>query len=66
MKSMFAQKDCGGKEIIVECGLAIIAVALLIVFRKQIGDLTKTVMDKCSDAINTMFETSTLAGSGTV
>ena len=59
--NMFAVKDNGGKEVIVECGLAIIAVALLIVFRSAIGNLVKEVMSKCTNAINTMFDTSGLA-----
>ena len=59
--NMFAVKDSGGKEVIVECGLAIIAVELLIVFRSAIGNLVKEVMNKCTNAINTMFDTSGLA-----
>ena len=59
--NMFAVKDNGGKEVIVECGLAIIAVALLIVFRSAIGNLVKEVMNKCTNAIDTMFNTSTLS-----
>ena len=59
--NMFAVKDNGGKEVIVECGLAIIAVALLIVFRNAIGTLVKEVMNKCTSAIDTMFNTSGLA-----
>ena len=58
--NMFAVKDNGGKEVIVECGLAIIAVALLIVFRSAIGNLVKEVMNKCTNAIDTMFNTSNL------
>ena len=58
--NMFAVKDNGGKEVIVECGLAIIAVALLIVFRNAIGTLVKEVMNKCTNAIDTMFNTSNL------
>ena len=58
--NMFAVKDNGGKEVIVECGLAIIAVALLIVFRSAIGNLVKEVMNKCTSAIDTMFNTSNL------
>ena len=61
MKNLFAVKDNGGKEVIVECGLAIIAVALLIVFRSAIGNLVKEVMNKCTNAIDTMFNTSTLS-----
>ena len=58
--NMFAVKDNGGKEVIVECGLAIIAVALLIVFRSAIGNLVKEVMNKCTSALDTMFNTSNL------
>ena len=57
-------KDEGGKEIIIEVGLAVIGVALLIVFRKAIVDLTNTLVSNASDQINRLFEYNTKSENG--
>ena len=49
-------KDEGGKEIIIEVGLAVIGVALLIVFRKAIVDLTNTLISNATVNINKLFQ----------
>lgn len=48
-------KDEGGKEIIIEVGLAVIGVALLIVFRKSISELVTTLINNASTNINQLF-----------
>lgn len=50
-------KHPGAKEIIVELGLAAIAVALLILFRDQISTLVTTVMGDATTKIQEMFGT---------
>ena len=62
MKRLFAKKDNGGKEIIVEVGLAVIAVALLIIFRQAIATLTTTIVTEASTKINELFDASSLSG----
>lgn len=49
-------KDEGGKEIIVEVGLAVISVALLIVYRAAITNLVTELVDECSKAIRSLFQ----------
>ena len=58
MANVLAVKDNGGKEIIVELGLAVIAVALLILFRDEIGKLVKAIMTTATEKINALFNTS--------
>ena len=48
-------KDEGGKEIIVEVGLAVIGVALLILFREEIGKLVKQLIGSATTNINQLF-----------
>lgn len=48
-------KDEGGKEIIVEVGLAVIAVALLIVFRNAITTLVTNLINNAERNINDLF-----------
>lgn len=64
MKNLFKKKDNGGKEIIVEVGLAVIAVALLIIFRQAIANLTTTIVSNAQSKIIELFDTSALSGSG--
>lgn len=59
LKKELMVKDEGGKEIIIEVGLAVIGVALLIVFRKAIVDLTQTLVSNASVNINKLFEYNT-------
>ena len=55
MKAAVMAKDNGGKEIIVELGLAAIAVALLVVYRGQINTLVTGIMGEATTAINGLF-----------
>lgn len=50
-----AKKDHGGKEIIVELGLAAIAVALLLVYRTEINTLVTGIMSDATTAIGGLF-----------
>ncbi len=52
-------KDEGGKEIIVEVGLAVIAVALLIVFRGAITTLVTNLINNAESNINNLFTPAT-------
>ena len=53
-------KDEGGKEIIVEVGLAVVAVALLLIFRDAITALVKNLINSAENNINRLFKESTL------
>ena len=55
MQNMLAVKDNGGKEIIVEVGLAAIAVALLILFRNEIQKLVVAIMKTATSKIQSLF-----------
>ena len=55
VKAAVMAKDNGGKEIIVELGLAAIAVALLVVYRGQINTLVTGIMGEATTAINGLF-----------
>ena len=55
MKAAVMAKENGGKEIIVELGLAAIAVALLVVYRGQINTLVTGIMGEATTAINGLF-----------
>ena len=48
-------KDNGGKEIIVELGLAAIAVALLMVYRTEINGLVTGIMTQATTTIGNLF-----------
>lgn len=48
-------KDKGGKEIIVELGLAAIAVALLLAYRTEINTLVTGIMVQATTAIGNLF-----------
>ena len=49
-------KDEGGKEIIVEVGLAVIAVALLIVFRDAVTGLVERLINSAETNIGNLFK----------
>ena len=53
------KKDEGGKEIIIEVGLAVIGVALLLIFREQIQTLVETLVSKAQANIQLLFTKST-------
>ena len=55
MKVAVMAKDNGGKEIIVELGLAAIAVALLVVYRGQINTLVTGIMTQATTTIGNLF-----------
>ena len=55
MKAAVMAKDNGGKEIIVELGLAAIAVALLMVYRGQINTLVTGIMTQATTTIGNLF-----------
>ena len=57
-------KDNGGKEIIVELGLAAIAVALLMVYRGQINTLVTGIMTQAKTTIGNLFTISLHCGTG--
>lgn len=48
-------RDEGGKEIIVEVGLAVIAVALLIVFRSAIQNLVESLINLANNKMKDMM-----------
>lgn len=54
-KAALAKKDQGGKEIIVELGLAAIAVALLLVYRTEINTLVTGIMSSATTNIGNLF-----------
>ena len=54
-KAALAKKDHGGKEIIVELGLAAIAVALLLVYRTEINTLVTGIMSSATTNIGNLF-----------
>ena len=55
MKVAVMAKDNGGKEIIVELGLAAIAVALLMVYRTEINTLVTGIMSQATTTIGNLF-----------
>lgn len=55
VKESVMRTDKGGKEIIVELGLAGIAVALLIVYRGEINTLVTNIMTQATTAIQGLF-----------
>lgn len=56
LKKELMVKDEGGKEIIIEVGLAVIGVALLIVYRSAITELTQTLIDEATSNIRSLFK----------
>lgn len=55
MKVAVMAKDNGGKEIIVELGLAAIAVALLMVYRTEINTFVTGIMSQATTTIGNLF-----------
>lgn len=55
MKAAVMAKDNGGKEIIVELGLAAIAVALLMVYRTEINGLVTGIISQATTTIGNLF-----------
>ncbi len=59
LKKEMMVKDEGGKEIIVEVGLAVIGVALLIIFRDSVTGLVKTLINDATTNIQKLFGSAT-------
>ena len=55
MNAAVLAKDKGGKEIIVELGLAAIAVALLMVYRTEVNTLVTGIMSQATTTIGNLF-----------
>lgn len=55
MKAKVMASDKGGKEIIVELGLTVVAVALIVVFRDNIKTLVDTIMGQATTTITGLF-----------
>ena len=55
IKTTVMKKDKGGKEIIVELGLTVVAVALIVVFRDQIKTLVDNIMGQATTTITGLF-----------
>ena len=56
LKKEMMVKDDGGKESIIEVGLAVIGVALLIMYRSSITDLTQTLISEATVQIRSLFK----------
>lgn len=55
MKTAIMASDKGGKEIIVELGLTVVAVALIVVFRDSIKTLVDSIMSSATTTITGLF-----------
>ena len=55
MKAAIMTSDKGGKEIIVELGLTVVAVALIVVFRENIKTLVDGIMSEATTTITGLF-----------
>lgn len=54
-KSGFWKKESGGKEVLVEVGLAVVAITLLLVFKTAIGTYMETMMTSMTNAMTKLF-----------
>lgn len=55
MKNAILTADKGGKEIIVELGLTVVAVALIVIFRGEIKALVDNIMSQATTTITNLF-----------
>jgi len=55
VKAAVLATDKGGKEIIVELGLTVVAVALIVVFRTEIKTLIDNIMATATTTITNLF-----------
>ena len=55
MKNAILTADKGGKEIIVELGLTVVAVALIVIFRGEIKSLVDNIMSQATTTITNLF-----------
>lgn len=56
-KNLFMTKDNGDKAIVVEVGLAVIAVVLLVVFQGQMKNFIETLVSNMMTEISTILTT---------
>ena len=56
IKERVLNKKKGGKEIIMEVGLAAVGVVLLVVFRDQLTTLVQTLIGNVTTEISTVFK----------
>lgn len=49
------KKDAGGKEILVELGLAVVAIALLVIFKSSISKAITTISTTLQEHIANLF-----------
>lgn len=54
---LFAGKDAGDKAIVVEVGLAVIAVVLLVVFQGKMTTFVETLVQNMTTEISTILST---------
>lgn len=62
LNKVFMKKDCGDKAIVVEVGLAVIAVVLLVVFQGEMGTFIETMIGDMTTKISTILSTGVGAG----
>lgn len=55
IKKSLLKKEGAGKEIIMEVGLAVVGVALLIIFREQLTNLVTSLLTNATTKINDLF-----------
>ena len=55
MIEKFMKRDRGGKEIIIEIGLIVIAVFLIGVFRSDINDIVGAILEDAQENITSLF-----------
>lgn len=55
IKSNLLTKKKGGKEIIIEVGLAAVGVALLVIYRDNVGTLINTIITGVTGGIKSIF-----------
>ena len=55
MKAAIMASDKGGKEIIIDLGLTVVAVALIVVFRDNIKTLVDSIMSQATTTITGLF-----------
>ena len=62
VKNMLMKKDCGDKAIVVEVGLAVIAVVLLVLFQGQMTDFINTLVSNMTAEISKILSAGVGAG----
>ena len=62
VKNMLMKKDCGDKAIVVEVGLAVIAVVLLVLFQGQMTDFINTLVSNMTAEISNILSAGVGAG----